>query len=112
MYCLLLWRKLKQNIMSWGTTVNNVFVLRAGKNVEAEIEESESFLQKLREDLIMFAAATPREVSDSEGNPMQWEEYISLNLGEIIESYGETVSRLTMIRLIEESLPEDIIEDD
>lgn len=97
--------------MGWGTILKEVYVSRVSPNeVEIRMEEEESLITMYRDDLMMLAAATPREVNDGD-SVEPWEDYASRRVGEAIDGLMECAVRRYQFNLIKEADPNDIVHD-
>lgn len=97
--------------MGWGTILKEVYINRVRPDdVERFMEEEESLIQMYRDDLMMLAAATPREVND--GDSIEpWEDYASRRVGEAIKGLMESAVNQYQLNLIKEADPNDIVHD-
>lgn len=97
--------------MGWGTILKEVYINRVSPNeVEIRMEEEESLITMYRDDLMMLAAATPREVNDGD-SVETWEDYASRRVGEAINGLMESAVKRYQFNLIKEADPNDIVHD-
>lgn len=91
--------------------LKNVRVPASGKIFfQSEIEENERRVNSLREQLLMFAAATPRQMSDSEGGPLSWEDHVRFEMNEIMEELYDAHTDLFILRCAQD-FPDDVTEE-
>lgn len=97
--------------MGWGTVVNNVYLSRiSAQGAESEQESEEQLIQMYRDELMILAASTPRDIKDEDGTE-QWEYYIRRRVAEIIEGLRESCIKCYQLSLIVNAAPEDLESD-
>ena len=94
--------------MGWGMTIKDVYVYNLHKaDIDSKIEELEWYLRSYEQDLAIMAAQSPREIKDSNGYIVDWEDHVSAKLREIIDNYKEYHALLTLLYQAKESEVED-----
>ena len=54
--------------MAWGLIIPEVYLNRVHKDeLESKIEESNSYIQSMKEEMIALMAATPRDIKGEDG---------------------------------------------
>ncbi len=93
----------------WGTVLNNVYLSRiSAQGAESEQESEELLIQMFRDELMVLAASTPRDVKDDEGYTDRWEDYVRRRVSEIVEGLRESIIKSYQLSLIINSAPADI----
>lgn len=95
--------------MSWGTTIKEVYISRMSKeSAESGLKDELSLMQMLRDELMILAAATPREIKDEDGTE-QWEDYIRRRVAEIYDSISESAVKCYQYQLLIDADPSDLV---
>ena len=61
------------------------------EDVEDLLEESEGMITWAREKLMILAAASPRTIRDTDGYPVDWEDYIQKEVTDIMDVLLEEI---------------------
>lgn len=78
--------------MSWGLIIKDVYLPRIHKTeLSSRIEELEDLTKYFRDKLLALAVATPRQIKDAEGNPIEWENHIIFEINNMWEELEETI---------------------
>lgn len=75
--------------MSYGSSVNNVYLNRLDKkNAQSNLEETRGVLRVLRDDFMILASSAPRDIKE-DGIMYYWEEYVRNQASELFEGIEE-----------------------
>lgn len=80
--------------MSHGIIIPEVYLSGVHvDDIENEIEESNSFIQRMKEEIIALAAAAPRDIKDDEGYTVTWEDHVLQKINgfwdDLVEDIGK-----------------------
>jgi len=90
--------------------INNVILNGVSKSgLQDESTDLDREVASCRERLMMFAAGTPRPVSDSEGNVIDWVEHVHFEVSAILTQLEEAIVRRHLVAVAMAS-PEDVTE--
>jgi hypothetical protein len=90
--------------------INNVVLNGISKSgLQDESDDLDREVASCREKLMMFAAGTPRPISDSEGNPIDWVEHVHFEVNLILTQLEEAIVRRHLVAVAISS-PEDVTE--
>jgi len=94
--------------MGWGTVVKEVYLSRMSKqNAESNLEDEQGIMQMFRDELMILAAASPRDVKDQDGWE-QWEYYIRRRVSEIYDGLIDSAVKCYQYQLLIEADPKDL----
>ena len=78
--------------MSWGLIIKDVYLPRIHKTeLPSRIEELEDLTKYFRDKLLALAVATPRQIKDIDGNPIEWEDHVITEINDMWEELEETI---------------------
>ena len=90
--------------------INNVILTDISKaELEDKAKDLDAEIASCREKLMMFAAGTPRQISDSEGNPIDWVEHVHFEVNLILTQLEAAIVRRHLVAVAIAS-PEDVTE--
>jgi len=78
--------------MSYGVEIKNVFLERLRKDrLPNQVEEAQSLIAYHKSRLFLLAAASPHEVVNDDGEPMNWLDYVAAELAAHLDGLEEAI---------------------
>lgn len=94
--------------MGWGVTINGVYLSRLHTNMlRDKYEENERMMEYARRQILLLAAATPRDVAHYSDEIDAWEDYVQQEVENLLEIIEEAAGQnFVIVQHLE--YPEDI----
>lgn len=85
--------------MSESITIRNYEVRHVTKDtIEESLEDCEETMARVREELLVLAATTPRDVrSDYDGELVDWHWHLPMKIRELLEEYGDAAAKASAL---------------